>query len=183
LFHIAQRLCDTQDYEHSVAQQQRRNAQHQVDQYLEKMAIIRERFVDTLAREIQEATLMIMTTLEQFSPITILNNTHELLSPCSMPVPVTSISAIHSTVNEVNHIGSHLHLVSRLLRQEQTCISPEYRDFDIGELIQTVGDALAAMASKIGISVVLYHMDNGLHCINVLGDEDAIKHGIVCVST
>ncbi|KAI8343634.1 hypothetical protein BC941DRAFT_465798 [Chlamydoabsidia padenii] len=181
LFHMAQRLCDIQDHENSVAEQQQSIAQRQVDQYLGKVAIIRERFVDTLAREIQEATLMVMTTLEQFAPITILNNTHELLSPCSMPVPVTSISAINTTVNEVGHIGSHLHLVSRLLRQEQTCVSPECRDFDIGELIQTVGDAIGAMASKIDVSIILYHMDNGLHCINVLGDEDAIKHGILCL--
>ncbi|ORZ21624.1 hypothetical protein BCR42DRAFT_481239 [Absidia repens] len=179
LFHIAQRLCDIQNHEDLMIQQQQNDAQQQVDQYLGRMTGIRERFLDTLAREIQESTMMVKITLEQFSPITILNNTHELLSPCSMAVPVTNISAIHTTINEVGHIGSHLHLVSRLLRQDSTHVSPVYCDFDISELIQTVGDALSALASKLDVSVILYHMDNGLHCINVLGDENAIKHSIM----
>lgn len=151
----------------------------------------RHMFLTTVSQEIRDASLMVIATLEQFSPSSILCNTHELLSACSIAVPITSITAIHTTIQQACHVSSHLNLISRMLREanaktpyteEQKVRSNVKQDFDVSELIQNVGDALAGMASKLGVHFVIYHTDNGLYYSNVIGDQDAIKHALINVS-
>ncbi|KAI7890680.1 uncharacterized protein EV154DRAFT_510633 [Mucor mucedo] len=148
----------------------------------------RHMFLTTVSQEIRDASLMVIATLEQFSPTSILSNSHELLSACSIAVPITSITAINTTIKGACHISSHLNLISRMLREantktplteEEKVRSTVKQDFDVSELIQNVGDALAGMASKLGVHFVIYHTDNGLYYSNVIGDQDAIKHALI----
>ncbi|KAI8378051.1 uncharacterized protein BYT42DRAFT_614678 [Radiomyces spectabilis] len=165
--------------------EEQRTAQTMVDNMINMFADRRLAFMNTVSQEIQDAALMVMTTLEQFSPATILANTHELLSACSIAVPIASITAINTTIKQVCHISSHLQLMARLLREGITA-PPQHdlrsnvqTEFDTGELVQTVGDALAGMAAKLDVNLVIYHSDNGLHHTNVLGDEDAVRYGLL----
>jgi osomolarity two-component system response regulator SSK1 len=55
-------------------------------------------------------------------------------------------------------------------------------DFDIGEILQSVGDALGGMASDVGVDLVLYHGDVGMKHIAVKGDETGICYMLSHVS-
>ncbi|KAF1797183.1 hypothetical protein FB192DRAFT_1291443, partial [Mucor lusitanicus] len=168
--------------------EQQRAAQQAIDRALEDYSGTRTLFLSTVSQEIRDAALMVMATLEQFSPSSILSNTHELLSACSIAVPIASISAINTTIKQACHISSHLNLVARMLRdsssledvpEQERIKSNVSQDFDVGELLQNVGDALAGMSAKLGVHFVIYHTDNGLYYPNVIGDEDAIKHALI----
>ncbi|ORY90486.1 hypothetical protein BCR43DRAFT_499381 [Syncephalastrum racemosum] len=183
-------LCVASRFERADAKQrdawrraseaQLRSAQTYVDQSMEILSNQRLGFLTTVSQEVQDAALMVMTTLEQFSPASILANTHELLSACSIAVPIASISAITTTIKQVCYVSSHLQLLGRLLRDPENDMHSEVkRDFDIGELVQNMGDALAGMAAKLDVNLVIYHSDNAMHHHMVLGDEDAIRHSLL----
>ncbi|CAO0801140.1 unnamed protein product [Mucor circinelloides] len=167
-----------------------------LDQHTLDFSHHRLAFLNTVSQEIQDVALMVITTLEQFSPASILSNTHELLSACSLAVPIASISAINTTIRQVCHVSSHLQLLSKLTVQAWTSTTnaavtglgraaqlqlpePNKVEFDIGDLLQNMGDALAGVASKLDVNFVIYHCDNSLHHTLVIGDEGAIRHALL----
>ncbi|KAI9484662.1 hypothetical protein BDB00DRAFT_792684 [Zychaea mexicana] len=161
---------------------ERKRAQAFVNESVQGLKDQRLSFLSTVSQEVQDAALMVITTLEQFSPSSILTDTHELLSACSIAVPIASISAINTTIKQVCYVSSHLQLMGRLLRQapnDETVQSDIRIEFDVGDLVQNIGDALAAMAARLDVNLVIYHSENGMHYTNVLGDEGAIRHGLL----
>lgn len=196
LFYIGERLSIAYKQLHAEILQlqtdQHTAAQQAIDRALDVYNDKRTLFLSTVSQEIRDAALMIIATLEQFSPSSILSNTHELLSACSIAVPIASISAINTTIKQACHISSHLNLMARMLRdpgslddtpEQERVKSNVSQDFDMGELLQNVGDALAGMSAKLGVHFVIYHTDNGLYYPNVVGDQDAIKHALINVSS
>jgi osomolarity two-component system response regulator SSK1 len=194
LFYIAERLSyvdqKLQIETRSQLEAQQTNVQQAIDTALNAYGVRRTMYLSIVSQEIRDAALMVMATLEQFSPSSILCNTHELLSACSIAVPIASVSAINTTIKQACHISSHLNLLSRMLREADTHhVIPEEdrvksfvnQEFDMGELIQNVGDALAGISAKLGVHFVIYHTDNGLYYTNVIGDEDATKHFLINV--
>lgn len=165
--------------------------QQVVDTHTEEFTDHRLAFLTTVSQEIQDVALMVITTLEQFSPTSILSNTHELLSACSIAVPIASISAINTTIRQICHVSSHLELLSKLTIQAWTRSNihllqlPDLilAEFDIGELLQNLGDALAGVSAKLDVDLVIYHCDNSLHHTIVIGDEGAIRHALLNVRT
>ncbi|KAI8066001.1 hypothetical protein BDF21DRAFT_345846 [Thamnidium elegans] len=161
--------------------------QQVVDTHSQNFNNHRSTFLATVSQEIQDVALMVITTLEQFSPSTLLSNAQELLSACSIAVPTASISAINTTIRQVCHVSSHLELLSKLTVQAWTRSNinllqlPELvlAEFDIGELLQNLGDALAGLAAKLDVNLVIYHCDNNLHHTLVIGDEGAIRHALL----
>lgn len=144
-------------------------------------------FLTTLANEIEDATVMLNCTLHFFSPSRILEGSHELLTACSIPVPIASISAINTTTKQVRYISSNLPLLARLslaqnIVEDTIERSTVQKEFDIGELLQAVGDAMAGVAAKLDVKLVIYHSDNALHYTNVQGDEDVLRHTLINVS-
>ncbi|KAK4514220.1 Antagonist of MEN (Mitotic Exit Network) [Mucor velutinosus] len=192
LFYIGERLSiaykQLQTEMMQLQTDQQTTTQQAIDRALEDYSDKRTMFLSTVSQEMRDAALMVIATLEQFSPCSILSNTHELLSACSIAVPIASISAINTTIKQACHISSHLNLVARMLRdstslddtpEQERVKSNVSQDFDVGELLQNVGDALAGMSAKLGVHFIIYHMDNGLYYPNVIGDEDAIKHALI----
>jgi osomolarity two-component system response regulator SSK1 len=55
-------------------------------------------------------------------------------------------------------------------------------DFDIGENLQSAGDALGGMAADLGVDLVLFHGDVGMKHIAVKGDEIGISYTLSHVS-
>ncbi|KAF7732845.1 ssk1 response regulator receiver [Apophysomyces ossiformis] len=186
LFYLSCRIVRAIGKQKQYTQQRAMNEhsllQKMVDSAIENYADRQVTFLTTVSREVQDAALMVITTLEQFSPANILANTHELLSACSIAVPIASISAINTTIKQVCHISSQLALLQKLTHENSSVViahSDVRQEFDVGELVQNVGDALAGMAAKIGVNIVIYHSDNGLHHTNVVGDEGAMRHGLL----
>lgn len=137
--------------------------------------------LESFSRELQEAARMVITTLEQFSPATILTNTHELLSACSIAVPIASISAIHTTAQQICYISHQLEPATTIDEDSPSNNNNNPIAFDIGDLVQNAADALAGMAAKLDVNLILYHADNGMHHANVFGDPEPIRHALLTV--
>ncbi|KAI7870623.1 hypothetical protein BDF14DRAFT_1771841 [Spinellus fusiger] len=78
------------------------------------------------------------------------------------------------------------HLIYQLVKQSTVDSSHQeslktviMQSFDIGELVQRVGDAMAGMASGLDVGLVIYHSDDSLHHVTMMGDEDAIQHMLI----
>ena len=53
-----------------------------------------------------------------------------------------------------------------------------HMEFDIGEVLQCVGDSLSGTAAQCGVDLVIYHGDVSLKHVNVVGDEAGLSYAI-----
>jgi osomolarity two-component system response regulator SSK1 len=58
----------------------------------------------------------------------------------------------------------------------------QQNDFDIGEMLQSVGDVLSGVAAQAGVDLVLFHGDVGMKHVTVRGDENGISFALSHVS-
>ncbi|KAI9269791.1 hypothetical protein BY458DRAFT_490073 [Sporodiniella umbellata] len=165
--------------------EEHKRLQLNVDQSTQAYEEHQRSFMNTISQEIQDVALMVITTLEQFAPSSILQNTHELLTACSLAIPTTSVFAINTTIRQVCHLSAHLPLLSHLVwranaQWSEKALPPMNNvEFDIGELLQNMGDAMAGVAAKLDVDFVVYHCNNNLHHMMVMGDEGAIRHALL----
>ncbi|KAI9319232.1 hypothetical protein BX666DRAFT_2025548 [Dichotomocladium elegans] len=156
-----------------------------VDQSTSTITSARLGLLEGITQEIRSAASIITTTLEHFAPAAALAHSDEFLSACTIAVPVTSISAIHTAIKQVNHINSNIDLVTNMLASEgeisdgSDAASCSMTNFDVAELIQSVGDALAGMAANLDVHLVIYHTDNSLHYSTVAANEGALRHTLM----
>ncbi|KAI0002945.1 hypothetical protein BJV74DRAFT_876353 [Russula compacta] len=149
-----------------------------------------------LSLELADTVQMIIQTLLQLSPPQVFDPAKEQFSACALPIPTPSISALFTVMKSLNYMSANMaafstpppsssYEQSNLPSNEDSCssISPNaslrasqipIHDFDIGETLQSVGDALSGMAADIGVDLVLFHGDVGMKHIAVKGDEIGI---------
>ncbi|KAH8102810.1 hypothetical protein DFH11DRAFT_1735128 [Phellopilus nigrolimitatus] len=141
-----------------------------------------------LSLELADSVQMVIQTLLQISPPHLLDPAKEQFSACSLSVPSPSISAMLTAMKNLNYMSANMSTFaddSRLLpaarSSEHNLRSPElpiYEDFDIGEMLQSVGDALSGLASQAGVELVLFHADVGMKHVSVHGDECGISYAL-----
>ncbi|KAK9762246.1 Two-component response regulator SSK1p [Basidiobolus ranarum] len=138
-------------------------------------------FIKNMTKELSNATSMAIETVKQLSPPELLIKPQEHVSACSIPVPTASVTAVHASLKHINNLSSHLTLVNRLLFTEETTdlFDLDVGEFDIGELVQSVGDMLAGTAAKAKVELVLFHADCGFHHRNVVGNEPGFRHALI----
>nr|CAG8497175.1 4637_t:CDS:2 [Entrophospora candida] len=155
---------------------ERENAQKSVYKAIDRITERKASYLKVIACQLKQTTDLAIKTLKQLSPADFLTQPHEQLSACSISFPTTSIKAIHTSLKAVNYISSHLDILSLLLftdvhnAEEIIGTSNIRREFDIGEMIQNVADALAGVAALARVELVVYHIDYGLEHLNVIGD-------------
>jgi osomolarity two-component system response regulator SSK1 len=128
---------------------------------------------------------MMIQTMLQISPPQVLDAAKEQFSACSLSIPTSSMSAMFTTVKNLNYISANM----TSFCAEPSDVSPlddmgvmgpletsSHNDFDIGEMLQSVGDALSGAAAQAGVDVVLFHGDTGMKHISVRGDENGISY-------
>jgi osomolarity two-component system response regulator SSK1 len=128
---------------------------------------------------------MVIQTLLQISPPHLLDPAKEQFSACSLSVPSPSISAMLTTMKNLNYMSANMHSFTGS-GQMDTITEAEYPDpslpvndeFDIGEVLQSAGDALSGLASQAGIDLVLFHADVGMKHVSVKGDECGISYAL-----
>lgn len=142
-----------------------------------------------LSLELADSVQMAIQTMLQISPSQVLDPAKEQVSACSLSVPTTSISAIFTTLKNLNYISANMATFCVGSPREEGDSSqlpgllPVARnDFDIGEMLQSVGDALSGAAGQVGVDLVLYHGDVGMRHISVRGDESGISFALSHVS-
>jgi osomolarity two-component system response regulator SSK1 len=135
-----------------------------------------------LAHELAESAQMAIQTLLQISPPHLLDPAKEQLSACALQIPTPSISALLTSMKNLNYMSKHMS--SLLSPSAETPIHNDSTqdEFDIGEMLQSVGDALSGIAAEAGVELVLFHGDVAMKHVAVRGDESGISYTLAHVS-
>jgi len=140
-----------------------------------------EQFHD-LSLELADSVQAVVQTLLQFCPPQVLDTAKEQFSGCSISVPTPSMSGILTSIKNLNYISSHMctfgfpSSTSCAELTLQDSIPPVMSHFDIGEMLQAVGDSLSGLAAQAGVDLVLFHQDVGMKHVAVKGDESCLSY-------
>jgi len=135
-----------------------------------------------LSLELADSVQVVVQTLLQFCPPQILDTAKEQLSGCSISVPTPSMSAILTSMKNLNYISAHIcafgfpSSTSSTEAKSRNLPAPIMSHFDIGEMLQAVGDSLSGLAAQAGVDLVLFHQDVGMKHVAVKGDESCLSY-------
>ena len=146
-----------------------------------------------LSLELADSVQMVVQTLLQISPAQILDPAKEQYAACSLLVPTTCMSAMFTTMKHLNFVSGNMSDLfvnsepppparNGLLLSPASKTPITVSDFDIGEMLQGVGDTLSGCAAQIGVNLVLFHGDVGLKHVAVRGEEFALSTTLTHVS-
>ncbi|CAG8502124.1 929_t:CDS:2 [Paraglomus occultum] len=149
--------------------------------FSDTIELIKERkqnFLDTASTLLCHNTQMALETIEQLAPSNFLSGSHEQLTACSIPVPTASIDAVHTSLKAIEYISTHIERLSKLIYATPSGIplSDVRTCFDIGQMVQNIGDATAGGAAVAQVELIIYHVDYAFHHLNVIGDESALRY-------
>ncbi|PCH41316.1 hypothetical protein WOLCODRAFT_137320 [Wolfiporia cocos MD-104 SS10] len=135
-----------------------------------------------MSLELADSVQMVIQTLLQLSPPQVLDPAKEQFSACSLSIPTPSISAMFTSMKNLNYMSANMSVFSLdpLVQQtaavgERPSRSAQQSDFDVGEMLQSAGDALSGMAAQAGVDLVLFHGDIGMKHVAVKGDESGLS--------
>ncbi|KAF9488097.1 hypothetical protein BDN71DRAFT_1403770 [Pleurotus eryngii] len=134
-----------------------------------------------LSLELADSVQMMIQTMLQVSPPQMLDPAKEQFSACALAVPTTSMSAMFTTMKSLNYISANSAAFCAAPGSRKEWIAfprQPMNEFDIGELLQNVGDALSGSAAQAGVDLVLYHADVGMKHVIVKGDESGISFAL-----
>lgn len=148
-----------------------------------KLPSLENAHYNEISLELADSVQGIVQTLLQISPSQVLDPAKEQYSACSLSVPTTSIGSLFSAMKHLNYISANMSAFcsDRSFSDSANPMAPNEIapiDFDVGELLQTVGDALSGAAAHVGVDIVLYHADVGMKHIGVKGDECGIEYAL-----
>lgn len=131
---------------------------------------------DQLAAELADSVQMVIQTLLQISPPQLLDPAKEQLSGCALQVPTPSISALFTSMKMLNYMSKH---ISTFNASDPRSSPPTLEDdFDVGELLQNVGDALSGVAAEAGVDLVIFHADSSLKNLQIKTDECGLIYSL-----
>jgi osomolarity two-component system response regulator SSK1 len=136
---------------------------------------------DEISRELSDSVQAMVQTLLHLSPPHILDPVKELFSACTVQLPTPSVSALLTAMKNLNYLSANLKALAPQalsLTLHDTSLAKEgdvvSDNFDIGEVVQSVGDVLGGIAAQAGVDLAIFHGDVGMRHINVIGDERSI---------
>jgi osomolarity two-component system response regulator SSK1 len=149
--------------------------------------------IHELSLELADSVQMMVQTLLQISPSQIFDPAKEQFSACSLSVPTPCMSAVFTSMKNLNYISANMatFCAGSARGQDSSRADPLVvpsspptilDDFDIGELLQSVGDTLSGAAAQAGVDLVLYHGDVGMKHVSVKGDECGLSYALSHVS-
>jgi len=140
--------------------------------------------IDSLSVELADAFQMVIQTMLQISPPQVLESAKEQYSACSLSVPTPSMSAMFTAMKTLNYMSANL---LRFYSSESGSLDYSEGDtkvqnvFDIGELLQGVGDTSSAIAAQAGVDLVLHYGEVDVRHVYVKGDECGIVYALLHV--
>ena len=157
-----------------------------------------------LSLELADSVQMVIQTLLRLSPPQIFDPAKEQFSACALPIPTPSVSALFTVMKSLNFMSANMAAFSTPL-SSLSCDPPhrtdngyscnptisnalfqapktQVHDYDIGETLQSVGDALSGMAADVAVDLVLFHGDVGMKHVAVRGDEIGLSYTLSHVS-
>ncbi|KAJ7638408.1 hypothetical protein FB45DRAFT_902747 [Roridomyces roridus] len=127
-----------------------------------------------LSLELADMVQMAIQTLLQISPPQVLDTNREQFSACALSVPTPSMSAMFTAMRNLNYFSANM---AAFWGEPPGETGPELIapvDFDLGELLQSVGDVMSGAAAEAGVDLVLYHGDLSLKYAWVRGSESGL---------
>ena len=141
-----------------------------------------------LSLELADSVQMVVQTLLQISPPQVLDPAKEQFSACSVSFPTSAMSAMFTSMKSLNYMSANMSAFCTAALTAQKfgkTLNPPFHtpchdpnDFDIGELLQSVGDALSGAAAEAGVDIILYHGDVALKHVVVRGDESGMTYAL-----
>lgn len=136
-----------------------------------------------LSLELADSVQMVIQTLLQLSPPQVLDPAKEQFSACSLSIPTPSVSAMFTSMKNLNYMSANMTAFSSDPSDPRASPPPGtlrsvHDDFDVGEMLQSVGDALSGVAAQAGVDLVLFHHDVGLKHVAVKGDECGVSYAL-----
>jgi len=135
-----------------------------------------------LAQELADSVQMAIQILLQISPPQLLDPAKEQYSACALQIPTPSISALLTSMKNLNYMSKHMSSFFSPSVETPTHNGTAQDEFDIGEMLQSVGDALSGIAAETGVELVLFHSDVSMKHVAVRGDECGILYSLSHVS-
>ena len=141
-----------------------------------------------LSLELADSVQMVIQTLLQLSPPQVLDPAKEQFSACSLAIPTPSVSAMFTSMKNLNYMSANMSTLgteaqsAQRARARSEAGSSTYVDFDIGEMLQSVGDALSGVAAQAGVDLVLFHDELDMRHVAVKGDESGLSYTLSHVS-
>ncbi|KAF9972660.1 ssk1 response regulator receiver [Actinomortierella ambigua] len=146
--------------------------------------------LETVGKEVQDAAALALESLRHMTPTSLFPPSipREQLTPCTIPIPITSVLGLFTTLRHLQYIARNMQRLSRVLFTEYVQgivekTSPHYHrgdsGFDVGEFVQSLGDLISADASLKGIEFVIYHTEYELNHIQIKGSEDSWRHALI----
>lgn len=145
-----------------------------------------------LSLELADSVQMVIQTLLQLSPPQVLDPAKEQFSACSLSIPTPSVSAMFTSMKNLNYMSANMSTFgaeaplsssSAPGRSKPASGTTTYIDFDVGEMLQSVGDALSGVAAQAGVDLVLFHDDLAMRHVAVKGDESGLSYTLSHVSS
>jgi osomolarity two-component system response regulator SSK1 len=138
-----------------------------------------------LSLELADMVQMAIQTLLQISPPQVLEPTREQFSACALSVPTPSMSAMFTAMRNLNYFSANMGSFWQEPPEEVLLGSSgliAHSNFDLGELLQSVGDVMSGAAAEAGVDLVLYHGDLSLKNAWVSGSESGLTVALSHVS-
>ncbi|KAF9526312.1 hypothetical protein CPB83DRAFT_795108 [Crepidotus variabilis] len=138
--------------------------------------------VNEVSVELADSIQLVIQTMLQISPPQVLDPAKELFSACALSVPTSSMSAMFTAMKNINYISANMtafcndSLVDHGLAK--TDHIEDQTEFDVGEVVQCLGDALSGFAAQAGVDLVIYHGDTSLKHAYVSGDESGVSFAL-----
>ncbi|OBZ77036.1 hypothetical protein A0H81_03805 [Grifola frondosa] len=137
-----------------------------------------------LSLELADSVQTVIQTLLQLSPPQILDPAKEQFAACSLSIPTPSVSAMFTSMRNLNYMSANMPVLSldpAIQKLPDGLGEPKsgrvvQADFDVGEMLQSMGDALSGAAAQAGIDLVLFHADLTMKHDPVKGDESGISY-------
>lgn len=144
--------------------------------------------VDEVSVELADSIQLVIQTMLQISPPQVLDPAKEQFSACALSVPTSSMSAMFTAMKNINYISANMSsFCDGSLPEESSsadeCRMGQHNEFDVGELLQCLGDALSGAAAQAGVDLVLYHGEVGVKHVYVSADESGISFALSHVSS
>ena len=139
---------------------------------------------DEMSTELADSAQMVIQTILQLSPPQLLDPAKEQFSACSLQIPTSSITALLTSMKNLNYMSANIPTFSPSgsptpsTPEDESVPSVEKDNFDVGEMLQSVGDALGGLAAQAGVELVLFHGDVGMKHVCIRGDECAMLYAL-----
>ncbi|KAG0345858.1 ssk1 response regulator receiver [Podila humilis] len=187
---ISQALCT--DLQQHALEKEAMQEDHEflMEAYRDENLYKKNMLLETVGKEVQDAATLAIETLRQMTPTNLFPPTmsHEQLSACTLPIPITSVLGLFTTMLHLQYISRNMERLSRVMFTEYVQgivekTSPHYHkgenSFDVGEFVQSLGDLVSADASLKGVEFVIYHSEYDMNHVSLKGSEESWRHALI----